>query len=148
MEFETYPVDVAVRSSTRLPILVPGETAQNIVEIPTALQQVICSGDGTCGIQSSATGGYVHRPRNPLSQIRGTDSESIAELVRKTLMRCCDRCVNSVFLLPLLVRLCSDVRRPAHDLWRRVSCEHQFILCPCAFPCTMHSMSSCQYVSS
>ena len=64
MQFEPYPVDVAVRSSTRLPIVVSGETAQNVAEIPTVLQQVICSGAGTCGIQSSATGGYVHRPCN------------------------------------------------------------------------------------
>ena len=73
MQFEAYPVDVAVRSSTRLPILVPGETAQKVVEIPTVLQQVICSGDETCGIQSSATGGYVHRPCNPLSLSNSRD---------------------------------------------------------------------------
>ena len=71
-----------------LPIWVAGETAQSIVEIRTVLEQVFCSGDGTCGIQLSATGGYGHRPSHPLSQIRGTDSESFAELVRKTLMRC------------------------------------------------------------
>ena len=83
-----YPVDVGVQSSTGLPILVAGESAQNIVEIPTVLEHVICSGDGACGIQSGATGEYVHRPGNLLCQIRGTDSESLAKFVRKTLMRC------------------------------------------------------------
>ena len=82
-----YPVEVAVRSSTRLTLLVPSETAQHIVGIPTLLEQVICSCDGTRRNQSSAAGVYVHRSRNPLSQIRSTNSESIAELVRKTLMR-------------------------------------------------------------
>ena len=45
MQLGTCPVDVAVRSSTRLPVLVPGETAQTIVEIPAVPEQVICSGD-------------------------------------------------------------------------------------------------------
>ena len=101
---ETYPVDVDVQSSTGLPILVASEKAQNIVEIPTVLEHVICSGDGACGIQSGASGVYVHRP-----SIRSTNSEAIATIVRKTLMRCCDRCDYSVFLLFLLVRLVSDV---------------------------------------
>ena len=38
MQFEACPVDVAVRSSTRLPLLVPGETPQNIVDTPTVLE--------------------------------------------------------------------------------------------------------------
>ena len=88
MPVETYPVDVDVQSSTGLPILDPGEKAQNNVEIPTVPEHVICSGDGACGIQSGATGAYVHRRCNILSQIRGTDCESRAELARKTLVRC------------------------------------------------------------
>ena len=56
MQLETCPVDVAVQSSTRVPVLVPEETAQNIVEITTAPEQLICSGDGTCRIQSSIAG--------------------------------------------------------------------------------------------
>ena len=80
MPVETYPVDVDVQSSTGLPILDPGEKVQNIVEIPTVPEHVICSGDGACGIQSGATGEYVHRPGNLLCQIRGTDCESLAEL--------------------------------------------------------------------
>ena len=88
MQLEEYPVDVGVRSSTRLPILVAVETARKIVEIPSVLEHVISSGDGACGIQSGATGAYVHRPGNILSQIRGTDCESRAELARKTLVRC------------------------------------------------------------
>ena len=88
MPVETYPVDVDVQSSTGLPILDPGEKAQNNVEIPTVLGRVTCSGDGACGIQSVATGEYVHRPGSLLCQIRGTDCESFAELERKTLMRC------------------------------------------------------------
>ena len=83
MPVETYPVDVDVQSSTGLPILVAGESAQNIVEIPTVLEHVICSGDGACGIQSGATGAYVHRPGNILSHIRGTDCEAIAELCKE-----------------------------------------------------------------
>ena len=89
MPVETYPVDVEMQSSTGLPILDPGEKVQNIVEIPTVPEHVICSGNGACGIQSGATGAYVHRPGNLLCQIRSTDCESIAELLRKTLMRCC-----------------------------------------------------------
>ena len=85
--------------------LVAGESAQNIVEIPTVPEHVICSGDGGCGIQSGASGMCVHTA----SHIRSSDSESLAELVRKTLMRCCDRGEYSVFLLFLLVRLVSDV---------------------------------------
>ena len=80
MQFEAYPVDVAVRSSTRLPIWVSGETAQNVVEIPTVLQQVICSGDGTCGIQSSATGGYVRRPYRQRVHSRTCKEDSDAML--------------------------------------------------------------------
>ena len=80
MPVETYPVDVDVQSSTGLPILDPGEKAQNNVEIPTVPVRVTCSGDGACGIQSGATGEYVHRPGNLLCQIRGTDCESLAEL--------------------------------------------------------------------
>ena len=57
------------------PVLIPGETAQNIVKIPTVLEQVICSGDGACGIQSGATGVYVHRPCNLPSEIRCTDRQ-------------------------------------------------------------------------
>ena len=88
MRLETYLVGVTVRSSTRLPMSVPDETTQNIVEVVTVLEQVICSGHGTCGVQSGATGVYAHRSCNLPSQIRGTDIASIAELVRKTLMRC------------------------------------------------------------
>ena len=55
-------------------ILDPGESAQDIVDIPTVLEHVICSGDGACGIQSSVSGVYVHRP-----SIRSTDSEAIAK---------------------------------------------------------------------
>ena len=32
----------------------------------------------------------------------------------------------------------------SQDLWRRVSCEQQFILFFCASPCTLHSLSRCQ----
>ena len=78
-----YLIDVDVQSSTGLPILVAGESAQNIVEIPTVPEHVICSGDGACGIQSGATGEYVHRPGNLLCQIRSTDCESIAELCKE-----------------------------------------------------------------
>ena len=83
-----YLVEVDVQISKGVPILVAGESAQNIVEIPTVPEHVICSGDGACGIQSGATGAYVHRPGNLLSQIRGTDCEARAELARKTLVRC------------------------------------------------------------
>ena len=83
-----YLVDADVPSSTVLPILVAVETAQDIVDIPTVLEHVICSGDGACGIQSGATGEYVHRPGNLLYQIRSTDCEAIANFVRKTLTRC------------------------------------------------------------
>ena len=41
MQFAACLVDVAVRSSTRLPFSVPGETAQNTVEIGTVLEQVL-----------------------------------------------------------------------------------------------------------
>ena len=76
MLLEMCLVDVAFGGSTCLLIFDQGETAQNILEIPTVLEQVICSGDGACGIQSGTTGFYVHRPDNPPSQIRGADSES------------------------------------------------------------------------
>ena len=57
---ETDPVDVAVGSSTRLPVLVPGETAQNIVKTPTVLKRVESSHvqPGVC----------VHRPCHLPSQ--------------------------------------------------------------------------------
>ena len=67
MQLGTCPVDVAVQSSTRLPVLVPGEAAENVVEISTVPEQVICSGDKACGIQSSVAGESVHRPCNHLS---------------------------------------------------------------------------------
>ena len=35
-------------------------------------------------------------------------------------------------------------RLPVQDLWRRVSCEQQFILSLCAFSCTLRRLSSCQ----
>ena len=33
------------------------------------------------------------------------------------------------------------------DLWSRVSCEQQIILCFCVLPCTLHSLSRCQCLS-
>ena len=103
---ETYLVDGAVGSSICLPMLFPGETAQIIVEIQTVLEQVICSGDGTFGIQSDAAGCYVHRSRKP-PQIRGADSEFIAELATKIRVRFWDRCnycVRRLFAHDFLVK--------------------------------------------
>ena len=52
---------MCVRQQVWFTVLVPGESAQNIAEVPTVPWQVICSGDGTCGIESSVAAEYVHR---------------------------------------------------------------------------------------
>ena len=95
-------------------------------------------------------GVYVHRPCNPPSQIRGRDSESIAELAKKKrLSGGVEAAVSTAcFLFPCWCECAVMSRRPAHDLCRRVPCVQQFILCFCAFPCTLHSLSSCQCLSS